>query len=340
MITLAGTDTLYGLAGAASTVTYSIFGMQLSVGSPSWSKLAQGQLGTSAAVIYTSPSGTPSFLSAIVLYNTGSSATNVQMFAGGSAASNQLFNVNIQAYGQVFIDQGGMQCNDGNGNALITEPTFMSSNIPLATVQNMASSIGSDTGAARRDHTHASLGGVASNNAIQLISFGPYGACVGAIPPNTLQAGSVWRLHVFCQLYSAGSAGSAQAWVLVGPCGPAYSEYGNPTYNGSPLNPGDAYTQSGYGIPATGGLYPFDVHYVVTFYSATGGHLQPVLSFHQRDGLGTIVTTPVFSGTVTTGYLAGKVDPTITNYLYLMGMQYYNAGYGFGAQQAVFEQIK
>ena len=55
-----------------------------------WKKLAQGQLPTVAAVLYTVPASTQTIVKRIVLVNTGGGNTNVRLWDGGSADVNHI----------------------------------------------------------------------------------------------------------------------------------------------------------------------------------------------------------------------------------------------------------
>ena len=120
MLTLAATNTLAGVAGTASAITYGIFGMTLNAGVETYATLAQGQLSGSAATIYTVPGSTTAFIKQIMLANTTSSAvTGVILFANGTTAAYQITGTfQIPANGTVMIDDDGMAVYDQNGSLL------------------------------------------------------------------------------------------------------------------------------------------------------------------------------------------------------------------------------
>src|ERR1035437_3126003 len=91
MLTLAATNTISGVAGTTTAITYSIFGMTLLAGVETYTILAQGQLATSAGTLYTVASSTTAFVKQIVLANaTSSPVTGVKLFVNGTAAGNQI----------------------------------------------------------------------------------------------------------------------------------------------------------------------------------------------------------------------------------------------------------
>ena len=118
MLTLAATNTIAGVAGTATAVTYSIFGMTLLSGVETYSILAQDQLATSAGTLYTVAASTTAFIKQIILVNaTGSVVTGVALFANGTAAGNQITGtIMIPANGTVMIDDDGLAVYDANGS--------------------------------------------------------------------------------------------------------------------------------------------------------------------------------------------------------------------------------
>lgn len=311
MITLAPSDTLYAVAGTASAVTYTIFGMQMNAGTPSWSKLAQGQVSNSVGLIYTSPSGTTSLIAAIVLLNTTSATVNVQVFAGGSTASKQLYGVNVPAYGQMFIDQSGIQVNDASGSLLLATPTVMSPNLPVSVAAT--GSPGSEVAAARRDHVHGGVGGI---GALFGGATGGNAALIGAIPANSLQAGSTIRVQFTAQI-STSSSGNETIWWMMGPSGIC----GNTDL---PQNTGQTYTPNNdvwlsnmMGFTCSSSFTALTGNCLITMRASTGNLLVPYVIYSMVDNYGGNSTLSNYRAG-TTGYLgSGKIDPTVTNYVRL-----------------------
>ena len=128
MLTLSSGGTIGGVAATPAVITYTITGAEVNAGTPTYKKLAQGQLPSSAAAIYTVP-GSPvqAQIKNIHLANTsGSIVTGVTIFIDGVAAANQLSGVfSIPANGWATVDQDGWRIYDSTGTVLagIAGPT-------------------------------------------------------------------------------------------------------------------------------------------------------------------------------------------------------------------------
>lgn len=117
MITLAATHVIGGKAGAGSSITYSIFGMELASGTETYKVLAQGTLGTSAAALYTVPGSTTAFVKKIVLASVSTATTAILYAGNGTAAGNQITGtITIPTNGMLVFDDTGMKVFDSNGS--------------------------------------------------------------------------------------------------------------------------------------------------------------------------------------------------------------------------------
>ena len=134
MITLAATNTIGGVAGSASVITYSIFGMTLNAGAETYAVLAQGQLSNSAATIYTVPSATTAFVKQIMLVNTsGSSVSGVILYINGTTAPFQITgSMSVPANGTVMIDDDGLAIYDANGSLLTSQLSVAATSLSAA----------------------------------------------------------------------------------------------------------------------------------------------------------------------------------------------------------------
>lgn len=121
MIVLEAGQTIQGVAADASTITYQIWGMQLNAGVETYDLLAQGQLPTTAAALYTVPASTQAFIKQITLINTASSAkSGVILYVGGSAAGNQITgSITMPASGMGVMEEDGWNFYDANGSRLM-----------------------------------------------------------------------------------------------------------------------------------------------------------------------------------------------------------------------------
>jgi len=160
MITLEASQTLAGVASAATSVTYSIFGLELNsaTSAETYKVLAQGQLAAAAATIYTATANGPTFIKAVFLANaTAGDITGIKIFAKGLLAANQLTGtITIPANGTALYADGvvtvysnagvilssvnitltGDVTGVGTGNSVAT--TIANSAVTLAKMANMA----------------------------------------------------------------------------------------------------------------------------------------------------------------------------------------------------------
>ncbi len=151
MLTLSATDSLSGVAGTASAVTYTLYGDQVTSGD-AFKVLAQGQLPSSAGSIYPATGGTQTLIKAIHLSNTtGSQVSGIKFYVNGTAATNQIVSLTIAANGTAeYNSRSGWRVYDANG---ILQPT----NVSSATPQVISDSIGTpgtSTAASAADHVH------------------------------------------------------------------------------------------------------------------------------------------------------------------------------------------
>lgn len=119
MLTLAAADTIQGVVDQATSATYTINVMELA-GTTETYRETQGQVPTSAGVLYTMPGSTQGIVRSIQIANTsGSPLTNLKLFTKGTAAANQIVRVTIPANGALTFDGTGWKTHDATG-ALLT----------------------------------------------------------------------------------------------------------------------------------------------------------------------------------------------------------------------------
>ena len=121
MLTLTSANTFGGVAGTATAITYSIFGMTLNAGVEAFAVLAQGQLPTSAAALYNVPSATSAFIKQVHLANTtGSTVSGIALYVNGTSAAYQISgSFSIPANGTAMLDgDGRLSVYDSNGSLL------------------------------------------------------------------------------------------------------------------------------------------------------------------------------------------------------------------------------
>ena len=94
MLTLAAGNTLRGVASAASQLTYTVFGMELSGSPPNlledYKVLAQSQLPSSVGTLYTVPTSTQGFIKTILIVNHDTVTRTFRLFVNGTADSNAI----------------------------------------------------------------------------------------------------------------------------------------------------------------------------------------------------------------------------------------------------------
>ena len=116
MFNLGAGETIQGVAGAATRITYTITGMELTAAtnSEAYKVLAQGQLPIVAAPIYTVGVGISAFIKSMAFLNTGA-ATTVTIYINGSADANKVFSINLGTGYSLVFDQNGWQVYDETG---------------------------------------------------------------------------------------------------------------------------------------------------------------------------------------------------------------------------------
>lgn len=142
-LALASGNTIQGVAGSATAVTFTIFGATTpgtTVGPAAqftYSILAQGQLGNSNGTLYTVPTGQTAFIQQIVLANaTGSSVTGISISINGSSATaaNQIVPTrSLAGFATLMVSPAAFATYDQNGNTLTASTLGQNGNalIPL-----------------------------------------------------------------------------------------------------------------------------------------------------------------------------------------------------------------
>ncbi len=134
-IALGSNNSIHGLAGTATAITYTVFGSLVTSGNSVYQTLAQGQLGTSDAALYSTPTGSTAFISLIILTNTTGTAATVTLGMNGTAstASNQLLAaVTIPGNGYMHLTSADWTIRDSVGNAAHPAPGYLCGSIVAA----------------------------------------------------------------------------------------------------------------------------------------------------------------------------------------------------------------
>jgi len=113
-LTLAATDTITGVAGSATAITYTIFGDEVAAGADAFKVLAQGQLPSAVGTLYTVPASTEAIVKAIHLVNGTASPVTARLNVKGTAAANAILPaITLLAGGfAVYADDGWRVYND------------------------------------------------------------------------------------------------------------------------------------------------------------------------------------------------------------------------------------
>ncbi len=174
--------TLQGLAGTAAAVTYTVLGVELSDGTPDFHILAQGQLASSNATIYTSPSRTRTFVTQITLANaTTTAVSGIILSVNGSTAGTYLLP------GITLAAQSTATFSEGRWNLFDATPALA----PGGCSSKIAAS-------------------AAIVNAQAQVT-----SCT--IPANRMAAGTTYRVTAAGRITTAGSPGNDVFKVRVGP---------------------------------------------------------------------------------------------------------------------------
>lgn len=113
-LALASGQTIAGLAGTASAITYTLFGDEISGPTDSFKVLGQGYLPTSAASIY-APSGVSALVRTITLCNVTAAPVTVAMYANGLGNANKIVNFIVPANGSAAYADDAWAIFDANG---------------------------------------------------------------------------------------------------------------------------------------------------------------------------------------------------------------------------------
>lgn len=119
MITLATTNTLQGGATSASSITASVYGLEITSGVESYKALFIGQLASSPGVLYTVPASTTALVKTIVLANTTGGTVAATLYVNGTTAAFQQASIPIPGNGEAIWADDGWKVIDALGNTLV-----------------------------------------------------------------------------------------------------------------------------------------------------------------------------------------------------------------------------
>ena len=122
MIILNATDTLSAIAGAATALTVTVYGLEVTTTTQVFKRLYQGQPGNTATTLYTAPAATQALIKSIVVANTTAGAQTLTLFQAGTTAANSIAPA-------ISIDAGGMAVYDGDGWTFLTNTGAVKSSL-------------------------------------------------------------------------------------------------------------------------------------------------------------------------------------------------------------------
>lgn len=118
-LTLAAADTITGVAGSATSITYTIFGDEVASGADTFKVLAQGQLPSTVGTLYTVPSSTATLVKAIHLVNGTAGSVTARLNVKGTAAANAILPaITILAGGFATFGDDGWRVHNDQGQVL------------------------------------------------------------------------------------------------------------------------------------------------------------------------------------------------------------------------------
>ena len=121
MLTLAPNGTIQGVANTAAVISVSMFGVETASVTDTYKVLYQGQLASSAGVLYTATAVTTLIKTITLTNTTASPVTGVILYVNGVAASNQITQpMTLPANGCAVFNGEGWHVYDANGRVLTT----------------------------------------------------------------------------------------------------------------------------------------------------------------------------------------------------------------------------
>jgi len=109
-------QTLRGVAGSATSITYTVMGDEVSGGTDAFKVLAQGQLPAVIGTLYTVPASTQAIIKTIHLANPTGSAVTAKLAIGGTADANVILPpISIMAGGFAIYADDGWRAYDNQG---------------------------------------------------------------------------------------------------------------------------------------------------------------------------------------------------------------------------------
>jgi len=156
-LALATGNTITGVAGSATAITYTISGDEIAAGADAFKVLAQGQLPSSVGTLYTVPASTEAIVKTIHLANMTGGTVTARLNVKGTAAANAILPpISILAGGfaiyaddgwRVYNDQGQLLSVGATGATGPTGPGDIATDTIWDAKGDLAAGTGADTAA-------------------------------------------------------------------------------------------------------------------------------------------------------------------------------------------------
>lgn len=200
---LAATDTLSGVAGTATAVTYSVYGDDITTSGDAFKLLAQGQFASAVGTIVPAPgAGHQYIIKEILIANaTASAVSGVKVYANGTLAANQLVTINLVANGSAtYTMDDGWRVYDGSGQNItstnlhattVTTASFVIPALAGSVAVSVLDGVAFPNGAYAvfSDGTHAMIGHVTAGGGTTSLTVTNDKVTVGAVG-NTVASGA------------------------------------------------------------------------------------------------------------------------------------------------------
>lgn len=161
MFTMEAADTLQAQASASTTLTMTVYGLEIASGVETFKKLYQGQPTSSAAAVYTVPGSTVALVKSIIITNPGGTDRTIKLWHDGSTdAFVVLPTQTIVAGGWAEYGDDGWVFYDASANRKVKTELGSSGALSYATTAELngvdasAEDAGVSTTVARGDHKH------------------------------------------------------------------------------------------------------------------------------------------------------------------------------------------
>lgn len=140
MFTLATGESLRGVAGSASAITYTVTGDEKAT-TDAFKVLAQGQLPAVAAALYTVPASNRALVQTVFMLNVTAAPVTASLYINGTSGSNQIFGMTIPANGSAILAADGWKIYDSTGGFITSSTLTLTGDVTGAGSGSIATTI-------------------------------------------------------------------------------------------------------------------------------------------------------------------------------------------------------